>query len=400
MTSVIISRQAGTAEQLSARLHELGSVRVLRTFTEYPSGPELARFIQATGPSMVFLCTEDLPRAIGLAFAIDRTGTGTQVVAVDRACDPQALVEIMRMGVREFLPIPLDPVRLAEAVERIGEVLERKPLAFTSTDEVFSFLPAKPGDGTSTVALNVSSAIARQSTGRTLIADFDLNLGMVSFLLKITNGRSVLDAIAMADSLDDSVWDNLVLKRDDLDVLCSGRFDPASVLEASQVEKVLYYIRRTYQAICLDLSGNMEPYSMELLRQSKQIFLVCTPDIPSLHFARSKTEFLRNVGLGERVSVLLNRSERRSAFSVGDVEELLGARVRFSFMNDPRRVSKAMSAGTCVDPKSALGGQFEAFAEGLTGPRAAESQPLSKRRFVEYFAIVPSTYHAVEEKRS
>ena len=73
--------------------------------------------------------------------------------------------------------------------KRIAEVLARKPLAFTATDDVFSFLPAKPGDGTSTVALNVSHAIARKSQTRTLIANFDLNLGMVSFLLKISNGN-------------------------------------------------------------------------------------------------------------------------------------------------------------------------------------------------------------------
>jgi pilus assembly protein CpaE len=348
---------------------------------------------------MVFLATEELDRAIGLALAIDRSGTGTQIIALDRTCDPSVLVEIMRAGIREFLPLPINPSRLAEAVARVTDVLVRKPLAFKSTEEVFSFLPAKPGDGTSTVALNASAAIARRSGGRTLIVDFDLNLGMISFLLKITNGRSVLDAVSVADALDNTIWDNLVLKRDDLDVLCSGRLDSRNTLNPAQAEKVLYFVKRTYDSICLDLSGNMEPYSIELLHHSKEIFVVCTTDVPSLHFARAKTEFLRSAGFEERVSVLLNRSEKRSAFSIRDVEDLLGARVRFSFMNDPKRVSKAMEAGTYVDPKSDLGRQFEAFAECLVGPRTSEAQAAPRRRFVEYFAIVPSAYHAIEEKR-
>ncbi len=399
LKGVIVSPRADSAEELSGALHELGLVRIIRTFPNYPSEPDLASFIQATGPAVVFLGTEDLDRAIGLALAVDRSGTGTQVVAVDKTCDPQALVAIMRAGIREFLPLPLRPGLLRSAVDRIAEVLQRKPLAFVSTDEVFSFLPAKPGDGTSTIALNASAAIARRSTGRTLLGDFDLNLGMVSFLLKITNGRSVIDAVGFAERLDDTVWDNLVLKRDDLDVLCSGRLDPGNVLNPSDVESVLHYARRSYSAICLDLSGNMEPYSMALLRQSKEIFLVCTLEIPSLHFARTKAEFLRASGLGERLSVLLNRSEKRSAFSIQNVEEMLGARVRCTFLNDPRRVSKAMEAGTCVEPKSELGRQFEAFAEGLAGPQTVAPQPTAKRRFVEYFAIVPSSYHTVEEKR-
>ena len=183
MTGIIISPQADTAAHLLSKINELGAIRIIRSFSEYPSESELTRFVQLNGPAVAFLSTEDPGIAVKLATAIDRSGTGTQVVAIDRSCDPQMLVEIMRVGVREFVTIPLDLLKLDEAIGRVTEVLARKPLAFASTDAVFSFLPAKPGDGTSTIAVNVSSAIAQRSGHRTLIADFDLNVGMVSFLL-------------------------------------------------------------------------------------------------------------------------------------------------------------------------------------------------------------------------
>ncbi len=315
---------------------------------------------------------------------ISRSRRTCPISAVDRSCDPQTLVEIMRVGVREFVSMPLDLIRLGEAIGRVAVVLERRPLAFHSTDEVFSFLPAKAGDGTSTVAVNVSSAITRRAGGRTLIADFDLNVGMVSFLLKVTNAHSVLDAIRFADHLDDAVWGNLVAKRDNLDVLGSGRLDPGAMLYSAQAENVLLFARRAYRAICLDLSGNMEAYSMELIRQSKEVFLI---------------KLLRDAGLGDRISVLLNRTERRNAFSMKDVEELLGVRVRFAFMNDPKRVSRALEGGKCVDAKIDLGRQFTAFAELLAGSVIEAAIPAArKRRYIEYFAIVSSSYQTDGEK--
>jgi pilus assembly protein CpaE len=398
LTSIVISPQADHTGELSAALSELGHVRILRTFRQYPSEEELGRFLQVAGPAIVFLGTEDTRRALGLALAIDRAGTGAQVVALSAACDPQVLVESMQVGIREVLTLPLDPDRVNETVCRIAEVLERKPLAFRSTDAVFSFLPAKPGDGASTVALNVTSAIARRSHGKTLLADFDLNLGMVSFLLKITNGRSALDAVGVADRMDDTLWDNLVLKRDAMDVLCSGRLEPRSEVDLSRVEKILHFARRTYNTICLDLSGNMEPFSMALLSQSKEVFLVCTSDIASLHFARSKAQFLRDAGLEGRASVVINRSERLSPFSIGELEKLLGLRVRFSLQNDPRRVSNAMREGTSVNPKSGLGRQFEDFAKRIVSPEN-DSAPTARRRFIEYFAIVPSVNQFTDEKQ-
>ena len=399
LTSIVISPQADRTGELSAALSEFGLVRILRTYRQYPSDDELGRFLQIAGPAIVFLGTEDRERALRLALAIDRAGTGAQVVVLGNTCQPDVLVESMQAGVREFLSMPLDPERLTEAVWRIAEVLERKPLAFKSTDAVFSFLPAKPGDGASTVALNVCSSIARQSPGKTLLADFDLNLGMVSFLLKITNGRSVIDALGIADRMEDVVWDNLVLKRDGMDVLCSGRLEPSNEIDLSAADKVLHFARRSYSSICLDLSGSMEPFSLGLLGQSREIFLVCTSDIPSLHFAQAKAQFLRESGFADRTSLVINRSENLNQFSIGELEKLLGLRVRFSLQNDPRRVSNAMLAGTSVDPKSVLGRQFETLAKSIVDHESATVPAKRKRRFIEYFAIVPPVYAAVGGKR-
>ena len=64
---------------------------------------------------------------------------------------------------------------------------------------------------------------------------------------------------------------------------------------------------------------------MPLLSQSREIFLICTPDIPSLHFARAKAQFLRDSGFEERSSVVINRSEIATPFSIAELEKLLGA---------------------------------------------------------------------------
>jgi pilus assembly protein CpaE len=390
LTSIVISPQADCSGELSANLSEFGHLRVLRTFPQYPSEAEFTRFLQVACPAVVFLGTEDTRSALLLARATDLAGTGTQVVVLGAVCDPQFLMESMQVGIREFLSLPLHPDRLHEAVCRIADVLERTPLTFKSTDTVFTFLPAKPGDGASTVAVNVSAAIARCSEGRTLLADFDLSVGAISFLLKITNGHSVLDALAVADRMDDALWDNLVLKRESMDILCSGRLEPRNEVDVSQAESVLHFARRFYRNICIDLSGNMEPFSMSLLSQSREIFLVCTTDVASLHFARAKAQFLRESGFADRASVVINRSDMGNSFSPDELQKLLGLPIRYSLQNDPRRVSDAMQQGMPVHLKSGLGRQFEAFAKTILDVDRHAKPEIHKRRFIEYFAIRPS----------
>jgi hypothetical protein len=62
----------------------------------------------------------------------------------------------------------------------------------------------------------------------------------------------------------------------------------------------LSFARRQYSTICVDLSGMMERYSVEVLHEAKQVFLVATSELPVLHLAREKLAFLRSQDLGKQ----------------------------------------------------------------------------------------------------
>jgi Flp pilus assembly CpaE family ATPase len=128
----------------------------------------------------------------------------------------------------------------------------------------------------------------------------------------------------------------------------------------------------------------MEKYSLELMRESKRILLVCTGEIPSLHLAREKLVFLKELGLSARVSVVLNRMEKHPLFSKTQVEDLLGLPVGRVFANDYREVNRAVEAGELLSPETELGRSFTEFAAQLMDQPDVK-QELAKRRFLKYF---------------
>jgi Flp pilus assembly CpaE family ATPase len=148
-------------------------------------------------------------------------------------------------------------------------------------------------------------------------------------------------------------------------------------------------MRRTYQVLCFDLSGNLEKYSMELMQESKRILLVCTGEIPALHLAREKLAFLRDMGLSGRVSVVLNRVRKNPMFSQTQVEELLGQPVVRVFANDYDAVNQAVEGGKLLDPGSDLGQSFVEFAAQLMDQPEVK-QSASKRRFLDFFRPTPA----------
>jgi pilus assembly protein CpaE len=294
----------------------------------------------------------------------------------------------MRAGVREFLAEPFDRDAVMEALSTVKSLVERKPPTLESTSQIFGFLPSKAGVGTSTIALNVSAAMARRQNMHVLLSDFDLNSGMMRFILKLQNEYSVIDAVEHSLQIDEHLWPQLVTSLDTLDVLHAGRCNPNFRVEGAQIRGLIDFMRRNYQALCFDMSGNLERYSLEIMQDCKRILMVCTPEIPSLHLAREKMFFLRNFDLDSRVSIVLNRCQKKATFSKEQVEEILGVPVIMTFPNDYHGVNKAVTAGSVVETDTELGKAFASFAAELLERRVMGQSPnQGKKKFLEYFAV-------------
>ncbi len=348
--------------------------------------------MRANAPQVVFLSIEHLQRAKDVFHGIREFVPGAQVVAVGRNSDPAILLDLMHIGVREFLAYPFDATNFHAAMSRLQEIVEKMPVDLNESDKVISFLPAKPGAGTSTIAMNTAVALSRHADTNTLLMDLDLNSGLIGFMMKLDNVYSIYEAADSATKLDEHLWPQLVASVGKLDVLPAGRLDPQTRVDPVQIRQLISFARRFYKSICIDLSGNMEKFSIEVMQESKHIFLVCTPEIPALHLARQKYQLLQKLELGDRVSVLLNRMQRRTAISKNHIEQLLGAPVYKEFPNDYFGVHKALSEGAAVNAKSDLGKQFHALSSAILEKSVAglANPKKHKKKFLEYFSVLPT----------
>lgn len=371
LKGAVICPDEELSEKLEQLLTDLGVVALVRTLPRYPNAHELTRMLRSSAPQILFLSIESLSRALEVVQTAEEQLPGVQVIAIGRTVDPQSLLEVMRSGVREYVSMPFQRQTVYDSLVRVKETLDRRPIRLESTDLLFAFLPSKPGVGTTTIATNTALAAARIPEQKSLLMDCDLNSGMIRFLLQIDNTYSILDAAERSFQLDEAIWPQLVTQTANLDVMHSGRLNPDLRVEPSHLRHIIDFARRNYRTVFLDLSGNLEKFSLEAMHESKRIFLVVTPEIPSLHLAREKIQYLRAIDLADKVSILLNRCQRKSVVNPAQVEELLDRKVAMSFANDYQGVHRAMTAGKAVDPASELGRQFSQLAQQIVERKPA-----------------------------
>jgi pilus assembly protein CpaE len=225
---------------------------------------------------------------------------------------------------------------------------------------------------------------------RPILLDFDMRLGITSFVLKLDSTNSIINALENANRMDQTLWGQLVSQRGNLDILGSAPAEFGVGVPLESFLALLKWARRQYTALVVDLPGTMEDFEIAAMQQAGTVFLVCSPDLVSLHMAGHTIQRLRALGLIDRVSVLLNRVDKRGGVPMRDIERILGLPICVSVPSDEASIREAVQEGDGVNPKSVLGKQVEAIARKMVGNGQNVSNltpPRTKKRFVEFFSI-------------
>jgi pilus assembly protein CpaE len=365
LNCALIGPNRDLVAQLRTAFDDLGGVQLARDLDKYPHQHELLRMVRSVSPQALFLDFSDSQKALEIIQTLQEEYPSLQIAVFHKTIEPQTLLRLMHLGIREYIAPPFEPDALAEVLIRLRDAALKNPLSVQRSNFVYSFLPSKPGSGTTTLATNVAVAMARQADTNVLLSDLDLNSGLIRFMLKLENDYTILDAARHSSAIDESLWPQLVCERGNLDVLITGKITTGVRLEAAEIRALIDYGRKNYSALCFDLSGNMEKYANEVMLESKRVFIVCTPEIPSLHLAREKTQYLQDQGIGDRISFILNRHSKTDVLQIEQIENVLGAPVYATFSNDYRGVNQALAEGREIAIHSELGRQIEKFSYRL-----------------------------------
>src|SRR5579883_2282313 len=326
VASAIIGPTHGTGHgpvaQVEEALAKLG-LQPDRKLSYYPPQAELARLLRAADPDVLFISTDipaQMEETVTSAF---ETLPDLEIVLIDSASDHDVLRRAMRLGVRECVSAPFDFDDVRGAMERsMKRRLARG--ASASANSLYSFLPAKPGVGATTLAIQTALHLQLDAGNRALLCDADLEAGMIRFILRLSNPHSLLDALDHADRLDEHFWPQLVSEIGNLDVIQAGDTAAEHRIDLARLQSIVSFARRQYAVMIADLPGAITRLSVELIQQSKCVFIVSTPEIASLHMARVRIRQLQDLGLGPQLRLLINRVEKKSPVRVEEVVSAVG----------------------------------------------------------------------------
>ncbi len=373
------------SQTLSSEVHACLRELPVRILLEQPALGDTAGFLDQLEQLRLDVLLIDLTRLSEpfeqVARRIKTLSAAPMIIALSDTADPEIILGAIRAGANEFLYPPLE-TGLHKALERISAERVKQQAAGRQRGRTLAFLAGKGGCGATTIACHVAIEIQKVTSREVLLADMDLDAGMVGFLMKTKAPYSIMDAVRNVHRLDLSYWKALVSNgHAHLEVITAP--PAASVREAvdpQHFRHVLQFLRSSYDWIVVDLGQSLNALSLAVLEDIDDLYLVSTLDLPALHLSKQVVQVLLDAGFSRnRLHLVMNRMPKRSDFGPGELQRALGVPVFDMLPNDYPVLYEAYAEGNLLNATSDLGKSMAALAMKIAGvtPKEKPKQKLS-----------------------
>jgi len=282
------------------------------------------------------------------------------------------MLEAMRMGVNEWVAEPDKLDELDAALHRVARAVTKPMMG-----RAIAVLGAKGGVGTTTVAVNLATALQRASQRPALLMDLHLAHGDAAVFMGVDPRFSVLDAIENIHRLDETYLKGLVVPTAaGPDLLGSSNRPLQGAVEAMRVRSLIDFATSAYRYVVLDCP-RADATMVEAIDAASNVVVVVNQELATLKSASRIATDLRMRCGPDRVRLAISRFDPHSDISQADVERVMGSPVRYVFPSDYRAAVAALNRGEplFVQNHSQLADTFDQFARDLGGlpPKAREA---------------------------
>jgi pilus assembly protein CpaE len=250
---------------------------------------------------------------------------------------------------------------------------------WTPAAPVFAVFNPKGGVGKTTIATNLAAVLQLRKNMQVLLIDADTVTGHVGLSLGMSGGRSAADSWADEEAgyPHESLLDIADAHASGIKVV-SLATDPLRhpTLKGERVGDAIAEARHLVDAIVVDLHPSYSEVNLAVFALADRILVPVTPDLPAMRAAIQLKDVAVEVGVRDRLSLVINRAN--SGVPVKDMEETIGLQAMAHIRSAGLHFVWSSNAGmTLIDkfPRHPATQDFEHLAERLIAVHMGAPMP-------------------------
>lgn len=246
-------------------------------------GPSGLRAVRAYQPDLILLDIR-MPGMDGFQVCqrirCDPESAATPIIFLSARMSPEDRARAFELGGNDFLTKPFQASELLEHIEDNLKQFSTGKIVSSEAPQgrIVALYSPKGGVGTTTLAIQLSEAVAIREQRPVVLIDLDLPLGGVAPMLELRSSRHVVDLLLQPrGNMDASIVEEYAqCHRKDLFILpAPGRLVKMGLTScANNLKPVLEALRRDGYLVVLDLGSRLTGLTLQALRLADLAYVI------------------------------------------------------------------------------------------------------------------------------
>ena len=272
------------------------------------------------------------------------------IVALSDNPSVNLIVEVMRAGAKEFLPVPVIKNEFTDCINKI--LANSGKSAVKNKCKIISVFSNKGGIGKTSLATNLALELAKITKENIALIDLNFQTGDITTFLDLKPSFNISYMLENIDKINETFLLSTLerYKRTSLYVLADPPyFKQADNIKPSQITKLFDTLKDTFSYIIVDVEASFEGKNIAALDNSDVILLVTVANLPALRNTQRCLELFDKLGYdSDKTKIVVNRYMENDEIKEDDVKKVLSKDVFWKIPNNYFAIMNAINKGIPV----------------------------------------------------
>lgn len=346
--TVILSDEFSTSEVIKLFAGEFENLEVCQENDYSEAYKKIANY-QGKSILLADLSTYKQQK-LELILKVTKECKSCKVLALSDNPSVDLIIEIMRAGAKEFVPIPIIKSEFFESVNKLlSEFNETKK---TNNCKIISVFSNKGGIGKTSLATNLALELSKITKENIALIDLNFQMGDITTFLDLKPSFNISYMLENLDKINETFLLSTLerYKKTSLYVLADPPyFKQADNIQPRQITKLFNTLKETFSYIIVDAEASFEGKNIAALDNSDLVLLVSVANLPALRNTQRCLELFEKLGYDkEKVKIIINRYMENDEIKEADIEKVLSKKIYWKIPNNYFAIMTAINKGLPV----------------------------------------------------
>ena len=349
ISTLILSDEYSTEQVLKLFISEFDNVELLESAGSYS---EILEILSNTPGKTIFIVDLSVNKQEKLDLILKVTSgcANCKVLALADSPSVDLIIQIMRAGAREFIPVPIIKNEFFEAFNKIITRFEQPKKV--NKCKIISVFSNKGGIGKTSLATNLALELSKKTKENVALIDMNFQMGDITTFLDLKPSFNISYMLENIDKINETFLLSTLerYKNTNLYILADPPyFKQADNIQPKQITKLFNTLKETFSYIIVDAESSFNAKNITTLDNSDLILLVTVANLPALRNTQRCLELFEKLGYDrDKTQIVVNRYMENDEIKESDVEKVLSKEIYWKIPNNYFAIMTAINKGIPV----------------------------------------------------